>query len=267
MTCDPFSLKRELAPFSMDLLETVPEDRRLGVIQGHDYMNRPSLVVLVCLLLATGCSPSLRGPSVRVGADAYSLIPPPTAETAALDYVIGPLDTIDITVFNEPEISSRGIPVDASGSVALPLIGRVRASSMTATTLAEDLRNRYGRYYVDPQVTVIVTSSVTQRVTVQGQVELPGIYDVRGGTTLLDALALAKGETENAALRQVVIIRNIDGQRMAAMFDVNRIRRGDDPDPAILGKDVVVVGHSNSKQAWHDILRAAPLLNIFTQIR
>jgi len=230
-------------------------------------MKRPTLGVLVCLALATGCSPSLRGPSVSTGQDAYALIPPPTPETASLDYVIGPLDTIDITVFNEPEISSKGIPVDASGSVALPLIGRVRASGMTATTLAEDLRSRYNRYYVDPQVTVIVTSSVTQRVTVQGQVTQPGIYEVRGGTTLLDAVALAKGETEDAALREVVVLRTIDGKRMAAMFDVNRIRRGDDPDPAILGKDVIVVGHSNSKQAWHDILRAAPLLNIFTQIQ
>lgn len=227
-------------------------------------MMRPSLGVLVCLLLATGCSPSLRGPSVRHGAEAYALVPPISADNAALDYVIGPLDTIDINVFNEPEITSRGIPVDASGSMALPLIGRVRASGMTATALADALRERYGRYYVDPQVTVIVTSSVSQRVTVQGEVEDPGIYDVRGGTTLLDAVAMAKGETENAALREVVILRQINGQRMAAMFDVNRIRRGDDPDPAVLGRDVIIVGLSNTKQAWHDALRAAPLFNIFT---
>lgn len=229
-------------------------------------MKRPPVGVLVCLLLA-GCNPSLRGPSVRTGTDAYSLISPPATGTASLDYVIGPLDTIDITVFDEPEISSKGVPVDASGSVALPLIGRVRASGLTATSLAQDLRDRYNRYYVDPQVTVILTNSVTQRVTVQGQVEQPGMYEVRGGTTLLDAVALAKGETENAALSEVVVIRTIDGKRMAAMFDVNRIRRGDDPDPAILGKDVIVVGHSNTRQAWHDMLRAAPLLNIFTQIQ
>lgn len=228
-------------------------------------MMRPSLGVLVCLLLATGCTPSLRGPQVRTGDEAYSLIPPPTPESAAFDYVIGPLDTLDITVFNEPEITSRGMPVDAAGNLALPLIGRVRATGMTAPALADALRDLYGRYYVDPQVTVIVTSSVSQRVTVQGEVEEPGIYDVRGGSTLLDAVAQAKGETENAALREVVIIRNIQGKRMVALFDLNRIRRGDDPDPAVLGKDVIVVGLSNSKQVWHDVLRAAPLLNIFTQ--
>lgn len=229
-------------------------------------MMRPSRVVLVCLLLATaGCAASLRGPNVRMGEDAYSVIPPPSPETAAMDYSIGPLDTLDINVFNEPEITSKGVPVDAVGNLALPLIGRVRASGMTATALADMLRDRYGRYYVDPQITVIVTSSVSQRVTVQGQVEEPGLYDVRGGTTLLDAIALAKGETEVAALREVLILRTVDGKRMAAMFDLNRIRRGDDPDPAILGKDVIVVGHSNVKQAWQDTLRAAPLLNVFTQ--
>jgi polysaccharide biosynthesis/export protein len=226
-------------------------------------MMRPSLGVLVCLLLATGCTPSLRGPSVRQGEQAYALVPPLSAETAAMDYVIGPLDTIDIVVFNEPEVSSRGIPVDASGNVALPLIGRLHASGNTATALSEMLRERYSRYYVDPQVTVVVTASVSQRVTVQGEVEEPGIYDVRGGTTLLDSIAMAKGETENAGLSQVVVLRQINGQRMAAMFDVNRIRRGDDPDPAVLGRDVIVVGTSNAKQAWHDVLRAAPLLNIF----
>jgi polysaccharide export outer membrane protein len=206
----------------------------------------------------------LQGPSVRHGPEAYALVPPVSADTAALDYVIGPLDTININVFNEPEISSQSVPVDTSGGMALPLIGRVHASGMTATALAAALRERYGRYYVDPQVTVIVTSSVSQRVTVQGEVEDPGIYDVRGGTTLLDAVAMAKGETENAALREVVILRQINGQRMAAMFDVNRIRRGDDPDPAVLGRDVIVVGLSNTKQAWHDALRAAPLFNLFT---
>ena len=91
--------------------------------------------------------------------------------------------------------------------MALPLIGRVRASGLTATELAASLRERYGRYYVDPQVTVIVTSSVSQRVTVQGEVEEPGIYDVRGGTTLLDAIAMAKGETDTAALREVITMQ------------------------------------------------------------
>lgn len=229
-------------------------------------MIRPSWSLLFPVALLAGCSASNVGPNVRSGPDAYGAIPAASSSTPARDYVIGPLDTIDISVFNEPDISSKGIPVDASGNIALPLVGRVRAAGMTATDLADDLKARFGsRFYVDPQVTVVVTSSVSQRVTVQGEVREPGIYEMRGPTTLLDALALAKGEDENAALREVLVVRTVGGQRMAAVFDVNRIRRGDDPDPAVLGRDVIVVGHSNGKQIWHDLLRAAPLLNVFTQ--
>ncbi len=202
---------------------------------------------------------------MRVGGEAYTLMPPPAAETAAVDYRIGPLDTLDITVFDEPEISSKGTPVDAAGNLSLPLIGQVRAAGLSASALADVLHDRYSRYYVNPRTTVSVASAVSQRVTVQGQVGEPGIYDMRGGTTLLDAIALAKGETENAALREILIIRQVEGQRTAALFDLNRIRRGEDPDPAIRARDVVVVGHSNVKQVWHDTLRAAPLLNVFTQ--
>ena len=162
-------------------------------------------------------------------------------------------------------MSVKGLQVDAAGDIALPLIGRVHAAGLTTTELAETLRKLTSRYYVDPQVTISVSSSVSQNVTVQGQVTEPGIYSIQGPTTLLDAIALAKGETENAALNRVIVIRFIDGKRYAAAFDVGRIRRTEDRDPAILARDVIIMGHSGSKQAWHDLLKAAPVLNVFAQ--
>jgi polysaccharide export outer membrane protein len=221
-------------------------------------------VVLVGALV--GCSGPNIGDNVRVGTAAYGIIPAPAGEPVVQDYRIGPLDTVDITVFQEADISSRGALVDAAGDISMPLVGRVRAAGRTPTELAEDLRGKLAeRFYQNPQVTVAVSSSVSQRVTVQGQVTEPGIYQISGATTLLDTISLAKGETENAALGQVLIIRYIGGERMAAAFDIARIRRGDDKDPAILARDTIVVGHSNGKQIWHDLLRAAPLLNVFTQ--
>ncbi|WP_192812153.1 polysaccharide biosynthesis/export family protein [Novosphingobium sp. Rr 2-17] len=217
------------------------------------------------MLLLTGCTASYVGPQVRTGEAAYNMIPAPSADQIAREYTIGPLDTLDIAMFNEPAVSSKGIPVDAVGNVALPLIGRVRASGMTATDLATSLEKLYDRYYVKPQITVVVTSSVSQHVTVQGDVMEPGVYEFRGTTTLLDTVSLAKGESPNAKLREVIVIRYVDGKRMAAAFDLTRIRSGIDPDPAILGRDVIIVGHSNSKQAWNDLLKAAPLLNVFAQ--
>lgn len=228
-------------------------------------MVRPIWCVAVGALALTGCTPSYVSPQVRTGKAASDLIPAPTADQVGDEYVIGPRDTLNISVFNEPEISGQGVPVDAVGNVALPLIGPVHVSGMTTTQVSAKLQQLYDRFYVKPQITVLVTSSVSQRVTVQGDVMEPGVYDFRGTYTLLDAIALAKGESQNAKLREVIIIRQIGGKRMAAAFDLTRIRSGIDPDPAVLGRDVIIVGHSNTKQAWNDLLKAAPLLNVFAQ--
>lgn len=207
------------------------------------------------------CADRNVGPNLRTGDAAYATIPAPAGAPRVEDYRIGALDTLDITVFQEPDISPRGVVVDASGVISMPLIGRIQAAGKTSTELADDVRARLAeRFYVNPQVTVTIATSVAQRVTVQGDVKEPGIYPISGPTTLLDTVALAKGETEDASLHQVIVVRYIDGKRMGAVFDVARIRRGDDPDPAIEPRDTIIVGHSASKSTWHDILRAAPLV-------
>lgn len=239
-------------------------EREDGMTAGVAIRRRRSLIALMCIA-AAGCSGPNVGPNVRAGQEAYALMPAPQGELAAQDYRIGPLDSVDVTVFQEADISSKGTAVDASGDLSMPLIGRVHAAGLTTTQLAEVIRERLAaRFYVNPQVSVVVASSVTQRITVQGQVTEPGIYPIQGATTLLDAVALAKGEGENAALNEVLVIRYIDGRRAAAVFNIARIRRGDDPDPEILARDVVIVGNSNVKKVWRDVLRAAPLFNVFT---
>lgn len=223
---------------------------------------RATLTGMVALAAVLGaCADNNVGPNLRTGDAAYATIPAPAGEPKVQDYRIGALDTVDINVFQEADISMRGVVVDAAGVISMPLIGRVQAAGRTTTELADQLAARLAeRFYVNPQVTVTVSSSVTQRVTVQGEVTEPGIYPISGATTLLDAVALAKGETEDASLRQVIVVRYVEGTRMGAVFDLRRIRRGDDPDPAILARDTIIVGHSASKSAWHDVLRAAPLL-------
>lgn len=181
----------------------------------------------------------------------------------AQDYRIGPLDTIDVTVFQEPDLTMRGLVVDASGSVSMPFVDRARAAGLTSGELARELETRLRERYVRPQVTVTVTSSVSQRVVVEGEVTEPGLYPLAGPTTLLGTIALAKGETRVAAVHDIVIFRVINGQRMAAVFDIARIKAGIDPDPQVLGNDVIVVGYSNRRGLWRDVLQTVPLLNVF----
>jgi polysaccharide export outer membrane protein len=182
----------------------------------------------------------------------------------APEYRIGPLDTIDVTVFQEPDLSAKALAVDASGNVVLPLVGSFPAAGKTTNVLSAEIARKLGeRYLVDPQVSVAVASSVSQKVVVQGQVVEPGVYDVKGSTTLLETLSMAKGETGVASLNRVVVYRTINGQRMGALFNVSAIRNGTAKDPDIFGNDVVIVGYSEAKSIWRDILSTSPLLNVF----
>ena len=218
-------------------------------------------VLVICGALV-GCS---NKPALPEGAAAYQSFPPPASEQTVDNYRIGPLDTLSVTVFQEADLTSNAIQVDASGNVLLPLIGQVRASNRTSTELsAEIARKLQERYLTNPQVSVIVADSVSQRVTVDGSVTEPGVYAIKGRTTLIDALAMARGTSRVAALNEVAVFRMVKGERVGGLFDVGKINRGLAPDPEILGNDTIVVGLSNVKSAWRDVLTAAPLLSAFS---
>jgi len=219
-------------------------------------------LVLLALLALAGCAGK---PPVVASADQVGFaFPAAELKQAPEEYRIGPQDTINITVFQEPDLSLQNVLVDASGNVLLPLIGSVSAAGRTTAELSKEIAKRLdSRYLIDPQVSVIVSSAVSQKVTVEGAVASPGVYNVRGQTTLLEALAMAKGPTQVADLDEVVIFRTVSGQRMAARFDLRDIRRGAVPDPQVLGNDTVVVGSSGMKAAWRDVVAALPVLSIF----
>lgn len=219
--------------------------------------------LVACASDSTDLSALSSGPS------AYALVPASggPGSKAMADYRIGPLDELEITVFQEPELSAKKIQVDASGNIALPLVGSVSAGGKTSTELGHELETLFdAKYLRDSQVTVTVSSSVSQKVSVQGEVAQPGVYQINGPTTLLDVISMAKGETEIATLKQVVVFRTIGSQRMGAVFDVASIRRGAAPDPVIHGNDLVVVGVSSAKKFWRNVVSASPLLNIFRPI-
>ena len=220
------------------------------------------LVPTAALIFVTGCS-SMNS-TLPSGDAAYKIMPPPAPDSAErADYKIGPLDVLSINVFQEPDLSFKELQVDASGNVVFPLIGDIRAAGKSAQEFSKEIARRLSGYIVNPQVSVIIASSVSQQITVEGNVTQPGIYDVNGSTTLLRALAQAKSPTRVARLDQVVIFRTVNGQRFGAVFDVRKIRVGASPDPQLQGGDVVVVGFSAVKGAFRDFLTSAPLLTLF----
>lgn len=174
--------------------------------------------------------------------------------------LIGPLDTIQVDVFNIPDLT-RELQVDASGRIAMPLIGAVDARGKTAAELGQAIETALrGRYVRKPEVTVNIRSSVSQVVTIDGQVVEPGLYPVTNQMTLIRAIASAKGFSEFAKQDDVVILRTVNGRRMAGLYNVAAIQRGAYEDPAIYANDVVVVGDSPQRRMFRDIVSVAPLL-------
>lgn len=220
---------------------------------------------LMAALTLGGCAEQMSTELPRAN-QAYEVFPAQTG-TAPVAYRIGPLDVLAINVFQEPELTFEKIEVDAGGNLDFPLIGSVQAAGKTASQLSSDIAERLNsRYLRDAQVTVRVSSSVSQNITVEGNVVEPGVYEIPGGsTTLLQAIARAKSPTRTAKTNEIAVFRMVEGQRMGAVFDLNDIRQGRAPDPELRGGDVVVVGFSALKGAFRDFLTAAPLLNIFTR--
>lgn len=185
------------------------------------------------------------------------------AEPGHVAYRIGPLDVLTISVFRVPELSTT-VQVADTGTINLPLIGEVPASGRTAQEVEQDVTARLGEKYLqNPQVTVFIKEYNARRVTVDGSVKKPGVYPLRGRTSLLQAITMAEGLDNNRASGEVVVFRQVNGQRTAARFDLDEIREGSAKDPIIEPGDVIIVADSTGKIVLHNVLRVLPITNVF----
>jgi polysaccharide export outer membrane protein len=180
---------------------------------------------------------------------------------------IGPMDKIRVTVFQVADLSGE-FTVDAAGNIDYPLLGTVAAQGLTPPELSDKLKEQLGRRYLrNPSVQTAFLEQRQQTITLDGSVRQPGVVPIQGETTLLRAVALGRGTSEDANASRVVVFRTIQGKRMAAAFDLTAIRRGEAEDPIIYGNDIVVVDGSRSRAALRDVLSALPLLGVFTLFR
>lgn len=219
--------------------------------------------LLVGVFCLTACSTPRLIDTGRVGITTAEALPQPTAEDLARGqrvHLVGPFDRISVEVFGLPELS-RQVQVDANGRIALPLAGQMNAIGQTPeqleVTIAERLRSGYVR---NPRVTVSVLETVSQVVTVDGEVRQPGVYPVAGTMTLMRAIARAQGTTEFAQTSFVVLFRTVNGRQMAALHDLRAIRHGAYEDPPIYPQDVIVVGESQARRLFPQIMQGVGLL-------
>lgn len=224
----------------------------------------PGLFVALLAVAAfsiSGCADT-RGGSIPY--DRVLAAPDQTAiRPLAENYKIAPLDKLTIKVFKADDMSGD-YDVDLAGHISLPLVGEVEAANLTTAELDDKLTEALGqKYFEHPDVSVAIKESTAHVVTVDGAVTQAGQYAVSGPMTLIQAVASARGTSDDANPRRVAVFRTIGGQRQAAAFDLTAIRRGESPDPQIYPGDIVVVDGSRIKEVQRQILQSVPLLGLF----
>lgn len=224
------------------------------------------LALAALVLMLGACASSSKPRNAVMG----EVLPAPdtTSESGAYeggsDYRIGAQDLLEISVFGVEDLTQE-VRVNSNGQISLPLIGGVMAGGKTIPELEELIATKLSEGYLqNPQVSVFVKEFTSQRVTLEGALNKPGIYPITGKTSLLQAIAMAEGVDDKVAdLQGVVIFRNVDGKRMGAVFDLAAVRAGTMPDPQIYGDDIIVVEQSGSKTAFRRFIETVPAIGLF----
>ena len=226
-------------------------------------MRFNSLTALALALAIGGCATS-GVPKVGSGGEVTVLpaneLPPPAEVRSDGAFALGPLDKVRIQVVGIEELNQT-FQIDASGRITFPYAGSIQAAGLSTIELADALKAALRASYVrNPQVSVNLEETVSQTVTVDGEVQLPGEYPVAGDTTLMRAVAKARGLTEYAQPRHVTVFRTVNGTSMAGLYDLRAIRSGVYRDPPVYSGDLVVVGSSQAKRLFGTILQSSGII-------
>lgn len=233
-------------------------------------MLRPFFAPGLALLLLQGCQ-STGGVAGYVGEPASSSgdgstapeveqgsvpavegLPPDPGPRAT--YRVGPYDQLQVHVFQAEELSSK-YRVDEQGRITMPLIGTVQVGGLTPQEAQSRIADALGRDYLqNPQVSIFVDEFATLNVTVAGAVRGPGVYPFSANTTLMQAIALARGVNEVAKKDGVLLFRRRDdGGVRAYVLDLAEIQKGELRDPPLAPDDRIVVPESGAKLVFRTV--------------
>ncbi len=218
------------------------------------------LAILLGLTL-TACGG--RGGDIAYDPPGFGAPDPLENKLPQLPPVLAPGDVLTIKVYRVDSLTGDQA-IDPAGRIKLPLIGTLQAAGKTTDQLGAEIARGLGeRYLQSPDVQVLLKTPMLRTVTVDGSVAQPGLYPLATQTTLIQTIAMARGTSEGANPRRIVVFRTIQGQRMAASFDLESIREGKMADPPIYPDDIVVVDGSSLTATWKLVLQSLPIVALF----
>lgn len=162
-----------------------------------------------------------------------------SAEETGKEYAIASNDILEITVYDEPDLSTT-VRVAQDGMISYPLLGNIKVAGLTVRSLeAEITKLLAADYLVKPQVKVFVKQYA--KISILGEVRNPGSYEMREKLTLTEAIALAQGFIATANTSDVKIIRTVDAKKETLNVDFDRILERALPDVELIANDVIIV--------------------------
>src|SRR5256885_7081154 len=167
---------------------------------------------------------------------------PAVGVPVASDYVIGAEDLLQVSIWKN-EAMSRTLPVRPDGKISLPLLHDIQAAGLTPLQLRDKIAAALGEFMPNPEVSVTVMEVKSYRVSVLGEVQKPGVLQLKAPTTVMEALALAGGFKDFASPSKIIIFRKDgSGQTQRLRFNYNRaIGNGGEQNVSLKTGDVVVV--------------------------
>ncbi|MGV6800670.1 MAG: XrtA/PEP-CTERM system exopolysaccharide export protein [bacterium] len=216
-----------------------------------NWLRQLTLFALVPLILLTSCESVRDQPLKRMGPanQAQTDIGPITDTTqSSPDYLIGPLDRLQVFVWRAPELSTD-VTVRPDGRISTPLVEDMLAAGKTPTMLAKDIELALASYVKTPEVTVIVSqfsSTFDQQVRVLGEAQRPVALPYQAGMTVLDVMVAVGGLTEFAAGNRAVLIRGRGSEKQSYRLKLDDLMRKADvrANVPVMPGDVILIPES-----------------------
>jgi polysaccharide export outer membrane protein len=172
---------------------------------------------------------------------------PRVVDAPHLRYKIGPLDTLTIVVWRNPELSST-ITVRPDGYISTPLVEDLPAAGRSPADLSRDVENALAKYIRDPVVSIVVggfQGVYSDQIRIVGEAAKPQTVPYRQDMTILDVMIQVGGVTDFADGNRAVLIRGTEGGKQYSVRLRDLLKRGDiSANVAVMPGDIIIVPQS-----------------------
>ncbi len=143
-------------------------------------------------------------------------------------YIIGTSDILEISTWKEPDFSREEVLVRPDGKISFPLLGDIQAAGWTPAEFSKAIEINLKKYVENPTVTIHVIDPQSKKIFILGEVEETGEYPLRQKLSVLQAIAIAGGFTEWASKKEIILLRNENGQEKRYEINFEKIVSGKD---------------------------------------